>query len=109
MGNKGGITMYAICSVKKDDVLKAVETMKRNGYKLPVFQFSGKKYKELERNQAQVIQMCQKVQSEAIYVINLNTKRLHRKTCGKRGQNIVGARLANPKTTGLKLCSNCMK
>jgi len=89
--------MYAICSVKKDDVLKAVETMKRNGYKFPVFQFSGKKYKELERNQAQVIQMCQKVQSEV------------RKTCGKRGQNVVGARLVNPKTTGLKMCSNCMK
>ena len=42
--------MYAICSVVKNDVLKAVKEMVKKGYNFPVIQVSKKQYKELDQD-----------------------------------------------------------
>jgi len=101
--------MYAVCSTKKEDVARAIHEMVKNGQKIPIFQFGAKKYSELEKNQYTTPAACKKVEKEAIYVINLNTRKIHKKTCGCKGNNVVGARLCNINATGLLLCMNCMK
>jgi len=101
--------MYAICSTKKEDVSKCLHEMMERGMKLPIFQFGATKYKELEKNHSKVMDACRKVQGEAKYVINLNTFKVHKKTCPNKGDNVVGARLASLRTTGLIMCKNCMR
>jgi len=101
--------MYAICSTKKEDVSKCLHEMMERGMKLPIFQFGATKYKELEKNHSKVMNACRKVQGEAKYVINLNTFKVHKKTCPNKGSNVVSARLASLHTTGLIMCKNCMR
>jgi hypothetical protein len=100
---------YAVCSTKKEDVAKAIHEMVKNGQKIPIFQFGAKKYSELEKNRYTTPDACKKVEKEAIYVINLDTRKVHKKTCRCHGKNVVGARLCNLKTTGLLTCGLCMK
>jgi hypothetical protein len=93
----------------KEDVAKCVQAMVDKGYKMPVFQFGAKKYKALEADQSKVTDACKGVEKEAIYVINLDTRKVHKKDCRCKGKNVVGARLASIKTTGLINCMICMK
>jgi len=101
--------MYAICSTKKDDVLNCVVKMVKEDQDGPIFQFGAAKYKELERDQSKVIKSYRKVVNDTRHVINLKTKKIHKKGCRYIGKNTVDARLVNIKSTGLKTCSKCMK
>jgi len=101
--------MYAICSTLKEDVAKCVQEMVSKGYKLPVFQFGAKKYKELEKDRGGVVKACKAVEKEAIHVINLDTRKIHKKGCRCKGKNVVGARIARLRTTGLMNCGICMR
>lgn len=100
---------YAICSVAKEDVAKCVHEMVKQGYKLPIFQFGLRKYGELKKDRSKVVDACKGVEKEAVYVINLDTRKVHKKDCHCHGKNIVGARLASVKATGLTNCLLCMK
>lgn len=101
--------MYAVCSTKKEDVAKCIQAMVAGNMHQPVFQFGAKKYLELEKDQSQVNKACRKVTEEAVYAINLDTRKIHKKTCHNQGKNTVGARLCNVGTTGLITCRKCMK
>jgi hypothetical protein len=99
--------MYAICSTKKNDVAKCVSAMVSKDYRMPIFQFGIKKYNDLDKNNLEILSACRKMRAE--HVINLDTRKIHKKTCYCRGKNVIGARLINIKNTGLKLCGICMK
>jgi len=101
--------MYAICSTLKEDVAKCVQEMVKQGRKLPIVQFGAAKYKALEADHSKIMASCKKVEAEAIYAINLNTRKVHKESCHCKGKNVVGARLARLDTTGLINCMNCMR
>jgi len=101
--------MYAICSPNKNDVAKCVKEMVKQQYKVPIFQFGPKKYKELKKNRGMVMQACEKVADKTVYVINLHTLKIHHKSCGVHGKNVIGAKLTNLKNTGLVCCKKCIK
>lgn len=101
--------MYAICSTKKEDVARCVAEMVAKGYKFPVIQFGVKKYNQLEKDRGQVMEACGKVQDKAEHVINLDTRKVHKKDCKKKGKNVVGAKLISIKSTGLMNCMLCMR
>jgi len=101
--------MYAICSTAKEDVAKCLQEMIKQGRKLPIVQFGAAKYKALEADHSKVTKACEKVAKEAIYAINLNTRKVHMEECKCKGKNVVSARLASVRTTGLINCMNCMR
>ncbi len=100
---------YAICSTLKEDVAKCVQAMVEKGHNIPIFQFGAKKYKELEGDHSKVTEACEKTSKEAIYVISLTSRKVHKKACRCQGTNVISARLASVKTTGLINCRICMK
>lgn len=101
--------MYAICSVKKDDVKNCVEAMNTSGNRGDLIQTSGKKYTTMEAHRAQVGPMHKKVEEEFDYIIDMKSMTIHSDAeCDNCGNDRIKARLINLKTTGLNICT-CAK
>ena len=101
--------LYAICSTAKEDVARCVAEMVARGCKIPVFQFGTKKYRALKKDHSGVEESCKRAEKKAIYAINLDTRKVHKATCHKKGKNVVSARIVSIKSTGLMNCMLCMK
>lgn len=105
--------MYAICSVVKNDVLKAVKEMVKKGYNFPVIQVSKKQYKDLEQNQEQIPEVGRSVTEKGFpHAINLKTRVLHKVGCPyHRGAKYITSAsiVSKPSTTGLRICRHCFK
>lgn len=100
--------MYAICSVVKNDVLKAVKEMVKKGYNFPVIQVSKNQYKDLDQNREQIPEVGRSTEFE--YAINLRTKVFHKSDCPYRGKHYVEACIVSkPSITGLRVCRHCFE
>ena len=88
---------------------KCIEEMISKDKIMPLIQFGGKTYNDLEKNRHKVLDACEKVENEFDYVINLNTRRIHKKDCKCQGRNVIKARLVKLTSTGLSTCSKCIK
>ena len=101
--------MYAICSVKKDDVKNCVEAMKEANHRGDLIQTSGKKYTMVDRNRDHVKSMHDKMSEELYYLIDMETLTIHDNAeCPNCAHDQISARLINLKSTGLPICS-CVK
>lgn len=129
--------MYIVCNTKKGDVKKALrhllngqtadEIWERSevptGGELeentdaPLYiattartvsiQVSMKDYKHLKTITAPQEMREQVNQRKVDYVINLNTRTVHKKDCLFKGKKIIKASLINVKNTGLGVCNRC--
>lgn len=98
--------MYGICSTKKNDVRDCIIAMKKKGYMCPILQFQSTTYKKIKEDPPNMLDNVNKTSN---HVINMNTMRIHKKSCRYKGSNIIGARIINVKRTGLQSCRHCMK
>ena len=98
--------MYAICSIKKNDVKDCVEAMNKSGDRGDLIQTSGKKYNNMDNHRSQVEPMHDKVSEDFDYLIDMESKTIHSDAeCANCGKDTIKARLINLKTTGLEICS----
>lgn len=105
--------MYAICSVVKNDVLKAVKEMVKKGYNFPVIQVSKNQYKDLKQNHGRVPEVASSIVEKGFpHAINLKTRVLHKVGCPyHRGAKDVASAsiISKPSTTGLRVCRHCFE
>lgn len=105
--------MYAICSVVKNDVLKAVKEMVKKGYNFPVIQVSKKQYKELDQDHGRIPEVGRSITEKGFpHAINLRTGVLHKVGCPwlRGAKDVVSASITSkPSTTGLRVCRHCFK
>jgi len=101
--------MYIVCNTKKYDVKKALGHFpdeQKTEHAL-IIQVSMKDYKHLKTITASQEMREQVDQRETDYVINLNTRTVHKKDCLFKGKRIIKASLINVKNTGLGICNRC--
>ena len=105
--------MYAVCSVVKNDVIKAVKEMVKRGYNFPVIQVSKKQYKELDQDHGRVPEVAGSIVEKGFpHAINLKTGVLHKVGCPyHRGAKYVTSAsiISKPSTTGLRICRHCFE
>ena len=107
--NQGG-TMYIICNTRKGDVEKALGHFPEE-QKIEdalIIQVSMKDYKHLKTITASQEMREQVDQRETDYVINLNTRTVHKKDCRYAGKAAIKAAIINLKNTGLWTCKRCL-
>lgn len=101
--------MYIVCDTKKGDVEKALGHFPEE-QKIEdalIIQVSMKDYEHLKTITAPQEMREQVNQRETGYVINLNTRTVHKKDCLFKGKKIIKASLINVKNTGLGVCKRC--
>lgn len=102
--------MYIVCNTKKGDIEKALghfPAEQKIEHAL-IIQVSMKDYKHLKTITSPQEMKEQVDQRETDYVINLNTRAIHKKDCSYTGKAAIKAAIINLKNTGLRICKRCL-
>ena len=108
--NEGG-SMYSICSLDQNDVLKSIIAMKQRGYRGPVIQTTAQNYERLKYQKEKVRDFAEPLLKDSSLSINLLNNTLHSNICGKlqhtTDQELIPCHIIDPIKSGLKMCPCC--
>ena len=106
--------MY-ICNTIPSDVFNALKNMIErnlidylNGVdkdKPQLIQVGMRKYNNLKKAMPNIREEVGK--KKITHLLNFRTMTIHKKDCSYAGKNVLRACIANPGTTGLRVCNHC--
>ena len=106
-----GVSMYSICSLDQNDVLKSIIAMKQRGYRGPVLQITAYDYERLKYQKDRVRDFAAPLLKDSNLSIHLENNTLHSNICGKlldtAEQELVPCHIIDPVKSGLKMCPCC--